>query len=312
MTEERKSLGKGLRALIREIPEVQLKPITEVIGIPDKITDKNEPIQNDEEFQWLGIAQITPGKYQPRENFNDDRIRGLADSIKEKGLIQPIVVKRVTENQYELIAGERRLRAAQQIGMERVPALVREVSEGEALELALIENIQREDLTPIEEAKAYQRLSTEFHLTHEEIGQKVGKDRPTISNAIRLLSLPHEIQQYLNEGKLQAGHARAILVLKDESEQFEFAHRVIRENWTVRQAERWAAPVVPKVTKTRRKKSYLAPNDPHLLEMEERLSKRFGTKVRIEMARVGGRMVIEFYSLEDFERITREFLGSGL
>jgi ParB family chromosome partitioning protein len=303
MTEERKSLGRGLKALIRDLQEVTIikrETLTKALS-------QEMPLPT-EGFQWLGVNQIRTGKHQPRTVFNPNSIKELSTSIKEKGVIQPIVV-REENGEYELIAGERRFLAAQQAGLEKVPAIIRNVSDGEALEIALIENIQRENLNPIEEAKAYHRLSAEFALTQEQIGQKVGKDRATIANAIRLLSLPQEIQQYLLEGKLQAGHARAILMLKEEPAQLNLARRIIRENLTVRQAERWATPVAPKVSKPRRKKNYLAPNDPHLLEMEEKLSKRFGTKVKIETARVGGRIIVEFYSLDDFERITKDFLS---
>ncbi len=304
MAEERRSLGRGLKALIRDLPEVTIikrETLTKALSQEAPL-----PVEG---FQWLEVGQIKTGKHQPRTLFNPESIRELSASIKEKGVIQPIVV-RMENGEYELIAGERRFLAAQQAGLEKVPAIIRNVSDGEALEIALIENIQRENLNPIEEAKAYQRLSVEFALTQEQIGQKVGKDRATIANTIRLLSLPQEVQQYLLEGKLQAGHARAILMVKEETAQLELARRIIRENLTVRQAERWAAPVVPKVSKPRRKKNYLAPDDPHLLEMEEKLSKRFGTKVKIETARVGGRIIIEFYSLDDFERIAKDFWGS--
>ncbi len=305
MTEQRKSLGRGLRALIRDLPEVSI-----IAGETlTKALFSQEALLPTEGFQWLEGAQIRTGKHQPRTVFNPESIRELSASIKEKGVIQPVVVRRTEDGEYELIAGERRFLAAQQAGLEKVPAIIRNVSDGEALEIALIENIQRENLNPIDEGKAYQRLSAEFSLTQEQIGQKVGKDRATIANAIRLLSLPQEIQQYLLEGKLQAGHARAILMVKEETARLELARRIIRENLTVRQAERWATPVTPKMSKPRRKKNYLAPDDPHLLEMEEKLSERFGTKVKIETARVGGRIVVEFYSLDDFERITKDFLS---
>jgi ParB family chromosome partitioning protein len=306
MTEERKSLGRGLKALIRDLPEVAIikrEALTEALS-----QQEAAPLPT-EGFQWLEVGQIRTGKHQPRTVFNPESIRELSTSIKEKGVIQPVVVRKTEDGEYEMIAGERRFLAAQQAGLEKIPAVIRNVSDGEALEIALIENIQRENLNPIEEAKAYHRLSAEFALTQEQIGQKVGKDRATIANAIRLLSLPQEIQQYLLEGKLQAGHARAILMLKEEPAQLNLARRIFRENLTVRQAERWATPVAPKVSKPRRKKNYLAPNDPHLLEMEEKLSKRFGTKVKIETARVGGRIIVEFYSLDDFERITKDFLS---
>lgn len=306
MAEERRSLGRGLKALIRDLPEVSIikrETLTKALS-------QQETTLPAEGFQWLEICQVRTGKHQPRTVFNPESIRELSASIKEKGVIQPVIVRKTEDGEYELIAGERRFLAAQQVGLEKVPTIIRNVSDGEALEIALIENIQRENLNPIEEGKAYQRLSVEFALTQEQIGQKVGKDRTTIANAIRLLSLPQEVQQYLLEGKLQAGHARAILMLKEEAAQLDLARRIIRENLTVRQAERWATPVVTKVSKPRRKKNYLAPDDPHLLEMEEKLSKRFGTKVKIETARVGGRIIVEFYSLDDFERITKEIAGS--
>ena len=318
MAEERKSLGRGLKALIRDLPEVAILTGATGLASPELppqrealtkalLQQQEAPIPS-EGFQWLEVGQIKTGKHQPRTVFNPESISELSASIKEKGVIQPVVVRKTDNGEYEFMAGERRFLAAQQAGLEKIPAIIRNVSDGEALEIALIENIQRENLNPIEEGKAYQRLSNEFALTQEQIGQKVGKDRATVANSIRLLSLPEEIQQYLLEGKLQAGHARAILMVKEETARLELARRIIRENLTVRQAERWAAPAAPKVSKPRRKKNYLAPDDPHLLEMEEKLSKRFGTKVKIETARVGGRIIVEFYSLDDFERIVKDFL----
>ncbi|MBI4378440.1 MAG: ParB/RepB/Spo0J family partition protein, partial [Nitrospinae bacterium] len=209
---QRRALGKGLKALI---PDVD-KSRGEILEIP--------------------IEDVRPNRYQPRKMFNDNRLAELVDSIKEKGIVQPIIVQRIDDG-YELIAGERRWRAAQKAGMDKIPALVRVVTGEESLELALIENIQRENLNPLEEARAYQRLANEFQLTQEEISKKVGKDRSSVANYLRLLKLPQEIQDSISNEELTMGHARAILSLPSVKEQIHLKDRIIKRGMSVREVE---------------------------------------------------------------------------
>ncbi len=272
----RQALGKGLGALIPE------KTMWEPDGKKLLLT--------------CGIEEIQPNLMQPRKNFPDEKIRELADSIREKGILQPLMVRRRGEK-YELIAGERRWRAAQRAGIKEVPILVKDVSESEMLELSLIENIQREDLNPIEEAEAYKRLIEQFHLTHEEISQKVGKDRTTVSNSIRLLKLPPEVKQSLAEGKLTVGHARAFLGLEGLDKQRALLRRLLLGGLSVRQTEN--------LIKRLRSKGRSAPRktNPEWVSLVEELQRSLGTRVKIFGQRKRGKIQIEYYSAEELDRI---------
>lgn len=275
---EKKALGKGLGALI---PEIEHKAHTE------------------EKVAYLPVDDIIPSRFQPRENFDEDALAELAASIKEKGVVQPVLVRRHNGG-YELIAGERRLRAVKSLGVKEIPAIIRDTSDTEALEISLIENLQREDLNPIEEARSYERLIGEFSFTQEKIAQEVGKDRTSVSNALRLLRLPDQIQSRLRDGSISAGHGRAILTLSSEQEQVKFANLIIKKGLSVREAEEYVAK---KTQGSRRKK--FAHRDPHITELEEELQKLLGTRVKILHAKKRGKIQIEYYSHEDFERILR-------
>ncbi len=275
---ERKVLGRGLETLIPE----SARPLLE----------KEEKIVN------LDIAQIKPSTFQPRANFNPQHLKELMDSIREKGVVQPVLV-RPSESGYELIAGERRFRAVKNLGYTKIPVIIKAVNNEEALELSLIENIQRQDLNAIEEAHAYQRLGQEFHLTQEQIAQAVGKDRVTITNTLRLLKLPQKIQDYLIRGELTAGHARAILALATEEEQLKFCQRIISQGLSVREAEN----LTKKETLVKSHKRKLLAKDHHLAALEEELQRVLGTKVRIHHKQKRGIIVIDYYSHADLERI---------
>lgn len=272
----RQALGKGLGALIPE------KTITEV--------DAKKT------FQICGIEEIQPNPHQPRKNFADQKLQELVDSIREKGILQPLVVRRKGIG-YELIAGERRWRAAQKAGIKEVPVLVKEVKESELLELSLIENIQRENLNPIEEAEAYKGLLEHFHLTQEEISKRVGKDRTTVTNTIRLLKLPPEIRQSLADGVITMGHARAFLSLESPEKQKLAIKKVLADDLNVRQTENL-------MKRLRAKKQPTAPKDhTQWNPVVEDLQRVLGTKVRIVGQGKRGKIEIEFYSLEELDRI---------
>jgi len=272
----RQALGKGLGALIPD------KPLAEGEG--------------KKSFFTCGIEEIQPNPFQPRKTFNEEPLQELVQSIREKGILQPLVVRRKGER-YELIAGERRWRAAQKAGIKEVPILVRNVSESELLELSLIENIQRENLNPIEEAEAYKGLAEQFHLTQEDISQKVGKDRATVANALRLLKLPPEIKQSLAEGKVTVGHARALLGLDSPEKQRAAWRKVLSGGLSVRQTENLIKRLRPKTS------AGAAKSTPEWESLVDELQRSLGTRVRIVGRKKRGRIEIDFYSPEELERI---------
>jgi ParB family chromosome partitioning protein len=282
-----KRLGKGLSALIPE--EVQSK---DVVDVPD-----SHLIQ-------ISVAKVKPNPYQPRINFDKQALNELKDSIKEKGLIQPITVRKVNSH-YELIAGERRLRAAIEVGLDKLPAYIMEVeTKEEMLELAIVENVQRERLNPIEQANAYQRLLKECKLTQDEIAQKIGKDRTTITNMLRLLRLPKQIQKSVEEGLISVGHARTLLALEDKDQQIQLWGKIIKNDISVRKLEKMVKEVSqlkPKLSIKTKKKSV------HILKIEDNLRDVFGTKVSVRPKNEGGSIEIEFYSPEDLNRILEIF-----
>ncbi len=280
---EKRVLGKGLKALI-----------------PDDVPQKSESrgaIQ-------LKISEIIPGRFQPREVFDPDKLKELVLSIKEKGVIQPVIVRPKGDG-YELIAGERRLRAAKALGITQVPAIIKDVKDDEALEIALIENIQRDNLNPIEEAKAYQRLSEEFSMTQEQISEKVGRDRASISNMMRLLRLPDKIKEEIYLGRVSMGHAKAILMLDSEQSQLELCLKIIRRGLSVREAEYFVKrKIVGKARPARPRK-----HSTEVRAVEEELQRILGTKVTLLHNNKRGKILIEYYSNEDLERLLNLLRG---
>ena len=245
------------------------------------------------------VDRIIPNRFQPRGQFKD--LEGLAASIKENGVIQPVIV---TEDQgnYQLVAGERRWRAAQMAGITRIPAILRNVSDDRKLELALVENIQRQELNPLEEARAYELLLSDLQLTQEEVAKRVGKDRSTITNQLRLLKLPKKIQELIEDGVLNGGHARALLALPDDSRQIEAAEKVVAELLTVREAEELVRKLTSHARPTPRTP---VPRDPNVEAAEERLTRTLGTKVRIvEGKKKGtGKIEIDYYTEDELDRL---------
>jgi len=275
---KRKALGKGLSALI---PDAE----------PQKEGGRKD-------FFTLDVEEITPLRYQPRRDFDAEKIAELSASIKEKGIIQPLIV-RESEDGYELIAGERRLRAAIKAGLKQVPVVIKDVSDSEALQIALIENIQREDLNPIEEAMVYQRLINEFELTQDEMAQKVGKDRTTVTNSLRLLTLPEPVKEDLVRGLITTGHARALLSLPDSKSIIKARDIIIAKGMSVRETEALAKRTKEDERKVEKDKVA----DPYLLDLEDELTRAIGTKVKISVRGKGGKIEIEYYSQEELERI---------
>lgn len=285
--EKRKALGKGLQALIPNI-----KPDVETAISSGAGAEKGEY-----HIVYLGISDIRPGPYQPRSDFNREKMQELVSSIKEKGVVQPILVRK-TDLGYEVIAGERRLRAVKSLGIKKIPAIVKEVDDVNAIELGLIENIQREDLNPIEEARAYERLSNNFGFTQGQIAQAVGKDRTSVTNTLRLLNLPAKIQKFVLDDLLTMGHARALLSVTDPYRQMKICKRIIKKGLSVREAEQLVRPPIP----SRRSSVYRAV-DPHIRATEEELQQTLGTRVRIHHGKKRGRVIIEYFSIADLERI---------
>lgn len=244
----------------------------------------------------IPVSKIRTNKYQPRVDFNSEKLHELMNSIKEKGVVQPVLVRRAADG-YELIAGERRLRAVKSLGIEKIPAIVRNVQDVDMLEISLIENIQREELNPLEEAHAFQRFITEFEFTQDKIAKVLGKDRSTIANTIRLLSLPKKIQEYISKNAITAGHARAILMLPTENDQLRVANLVIRKGLSVRETEALAS----KGGRTARKAT--AGSDHSITDIEAHLQRVLGTRVRIFHGKKRGRIQIEYYSTEDLNRL---------
>ena len=287
MTEKRSGLGRGLSALI---PEAEVEA---------------------SEFRRVPVAQVHPNPSQPRKDFDTERLEELAASIREVGILQPIVVRASGENTYTIVAGERRFRAAKLAELPEIPILLRtDDSDVGLLTEALIENVQREDLGPLEVAAGYKQLLEDFGLTHEQVASRVGKSRPTVTNAIRLLQLPASIQGMLERGELAPGHARPLLTLDDSAFAAHIAEKTAAEGWSVRQVEEAVrarvegtdqpevSPVKPRV-----------PRPAAMIELEERLSEHLGSRVKITYGRRGGRLVVGYRDLDDLERIYRRFFG---
>lgn len=288
---KRRALGRGLGALIRDTPSSAAPP-----------AERRVP-----------IAEIRPNPRQPRRYFDEERIAELAESIQHQGILQPLVVRKLTDG-YELIIGERRFRAAQRAGLERVPVIIKDVSDAESLEMALVENIQREELTPIEEALAYRQLMEEFHFTQEEVANRVGKSRPVVTNLLRVLNLPEEIKDEVDRGHISVGHARALLGLDTPEQQLEMARKIMRQGLSVRETE----TLVSQSSEPPLSIAAQVPQGPlpqgvgihiHVAALEEDLMHALGTKVRLLPKKKGGRIEIEYYSNEELEGLVRRLKG---
>lgn len=270
-----KGLGKGINALF-----------------PGESLASVETIEN------IHLKSIQPNPYQPRKNFDDAAIQELSDSIKEHGILQPIIIRK-KGTVYEIVAGERRFRAAKLAGLKEIPAIVRDLTDNETMELAILENLQREDLTPIEEAEAYSKLMENLKMTQEQLAFRLGKSRPYIANHVRLLGLPEKVREMLTLGTLSMGHGRTLLGLQKKGQIFPTAERTIKEGLNVRQLEQLVQRLnedVPRETKTEKKDLFLEARESHLRDY-------FGTSVKIKKTKDKGKIEIEFFSEEDLERI---------
>lgn len=254
---------------------------------------------NRESVSELELTRIIPNKYQPRQFFEDTALQELAESIREHGVIQPIIVRYINDGAYELVAGERRWRAAQIAGLNKIPVVIKDLSNEKSLEIALIENLQRENLNPVESAQGYQRLTEEFGLTQEEIAARIGKERSTVTNYLRLLTLPDKIQEYLSRSVITTGHAKAILSFTNRNDQLRFAEYIVKKGASVRETEllakRWGIK--------KGKKKVVESKNVAIRDVELRLQRTLGTKVRIQEEKKGGKIVVEYYSTDDLTRI---------
>ena len=285
------ALGKGLSALISTRPATPL-------ASPAPATEKGERVQQ------LAPTLLTPSPLQPRKVFKEDELRELADSIREHGVLQPLICRK-SGDVFELIAGERRWRASQLVGIEKLPVIVREASDRDVLELALIENLQRAELNPLEEAKAYLRLVEEFSLKQEDISRSVGRSRAAVANSIRLLDLAPELQTWLSQERLSVGHAKVLLSLRSHEEQVAAAEEILRKGLTVRGTETLVAQIADAKGKEKRTKSPKANARlaPAIQRLQNRLQHHFGTHVALQHNEKRGRIEIEYYGKEDLERI---------
>lgn len=282
---EKKGLGRGLGALIPSGDNAERAAVNEI-----------------------EIERISKNPYQPRKTFNDEKFQELVESVRVHGVLQPVVVRVAGSGQYELVAGERRLRASIAAGLKRVPAVIRELTDEQSLQVALIENLQREDINAMEAAQAYKRLADEFGLSQEELAFSIGKSRSAVANTMRLINLPASVQVELAKGAISEGHARAILSLSDEAEQVDLCHKIISSGLSVRESERMARewPMSAGIGGTKgvvSRETLPASPDPNLLEVESRLREVLGTKVNLVKNKERGRIEIEFYSDDELERL---------
>ncbi len=288
----KRGLGKGLGALIPTPEVVEYNPEQDVV-------------------LEISVEEIIPNSFQPRKEFDPEKLQELASSIQEHGVIQPVIVRpRLNNTGYELVVGERRLRACKMIGLEKIPAVIKTLSDQEMTEIALIENIQRENLNPVEEAKAYKRLIEEFGLTQEEVAKKVGKSRPFVANFLRLLQLPSDILDLLADGKVTVGHVRPLLSLVNESLQRQVVKEILERNLSVRETEE----TVKKIIKDKTSKRILKKKNtsPVFLDLQEQLQNKFGTKVLIKDSGKRGKIEIEYYNYDDLQRIIDMIVGQQL
>jgi ParB family transcriptional regulator, chromosome partitioning protein len=286
------ALGKGLSALISS------RPAATPVASPTPVEEKGERVQP------LAVGSLTPSPLQPRKNFREEELIELADSIREHGILQPLICRQAGDR-FELIAGERRWRAAQRLGLESVPVIVREASDRDVLELALIENLQRAELNPVEEAKAYLRLAEEFAMKQEDISRRVGRSRASVANAMRLLDLAPQLQTWLSQERLTVGHAKVLLALRSQEEQLAAAEEILRKGLTVRGSETLVSQLLEFAGKTRKAKNSKTSQGvtQALQSVQNRLQHHFGTHVALHHGDKRGRIEIEYYGNDDLNRL---------
>lgn len=293
--QQRKALGRGLDTLI--------PADTEIAEEASILVPKSIAINIGERIKTAPIETIVPNRLQPRKVFDEEKIKELADSIKEQGIIQPLIVTQISTGRYELIVGERRLRAAKLAGLPEVPIIIKNVDTEEMLELSIIENVQREDLNPIEEANAIQELTDQFNYTQDEIAARLGKSRTAVANTLRLLNLPKVIQDDIAGGRMSAGHARALLSLNHLQDQLRLRERILNAALTVRDIERMIQNLKPQASRASKKSNVSL--TPQMKFISDEITKKLATKIRLEpdKEKKGGRIVIEYYTPQDLDRI---------
>jgi ParB family chromosome partitioning protein len=333
VAQQRRGLGRGLGALIPEAPRQETTaspqpgagvpasngagpspgsvgargyaPGPDIVFAPDESADVGLRQVAGAYFEEVAVGSIAPNPRQPRRTFDEEALEELAASITEVGLLQPVVVRKLSEGSYELVMGERRWRASQQAGLEFIPAIVRETPDTDMLRDALLENLHRQQLDPLEEAAAYQQLLDDFGATHEQLAQRVGRSRPHISNTLRLLNLPPAVQRRVAAGVISAGHARALLSLDDSLSQERLAQRIVAEGLSVRSVEEIVALGADNPAKPTRPPARSKPVAPALRHLSDRLSDLFETRVKVEMGRSKGKITVEFATIDDLERIVK-------
>ena len=298
MPQQRRGLGKGLGALIPSAP------VTAAAAGADAGTVAGRAEVAGAYFDEIAVDAIAPNPRRPRQVFDEDALAELSESIQAVGLLQPVVVRKTTGDRYEIVMGERRWRACQLAGLPAIPAIVRATSDDDLLRDALMENLHREQLNPLEEAAAYQQLLDDFAATHDDLARRIGRSRPHITNTIRLLNLPPGVQKRVAAGILSAGHARALLSVEDPLVQEQLAHRIVAEGLSVRAVEEIVA-LGAQSARNRRQPRGKAPVAPGLKDLADRLSDVFETRVKVELGQRKGKIVVEFASLDDLERIVR-------
>lgn len=307
MAQQKRGLGKGLGALIPTAPGADALAAVGR-GQAEQSTSLDLPRSADVAgayFDEIPISAIAPNPRQPRQIFDEDAIAELAESIRAVGLLQPIVVRRTDPGSYEIVMGERRWRACQAAEINAVPAIVRQTLDEDLLRDALIENLHRQQLNPLEEAAAYQQLLDDFKATHEELASRIGRSRPHITNTIRLLNLPPAVQRRVAAGVLSAGHARALLAIADPDVQEQLAHRIVAEGLSVRAVEEIVAMGGGEAAKPRRQANRKQPVAPGLANLASKLSDVLDTRVKVELGQRKGKIVVEFASLDDLDRIVQ-------
>jgi ParB family chromosome partitioning protein len=302
----RGGLGRGLDALIPSSPQEDREPAGEAAGQEPK-TEERAPVSSGPRFEQLSLDRIDPNPRQPRGSFGEEPLQELTTSIEAVGVLQPIVV-RPSGERYQIVMGERRVRAARAAGLERIPAIVRTTEDNQMLRDALLENVHREDLNPLEEAAAYEQLLLDFGITQEELAARLGRSRPVIANAMRLLRLPGSVQRRIAARTLSAGHARAVASLEDPVQQERLADRIVAEGLTVRMAEELAQRIKngePLLGPDERARVRVRPTmqAPGMADLAERLSDRLETRVRVQLGKRKGKVLIEFATLDDLQRI---------
>ncbi len=290
---KRRALGKGLDSLL---PRVQAPAAS-------ADTESGKPRE-------IPLDQIEPNPFQTRSHVSEDQLAELAASIVANGVVQPVLVRPLASGRFQLIAGERRWRASQLAGKETIPAILRQVSDEQAMEITIVENLQRADLNPMEQARAFERLAREFHMTQEQMATRTGKDRATVANFLRLLRLPASVQARVEAGDLSFGHARALLAFEHAEEIEKAAQRIVALSLNVRQTETYVQGLMHPERAAKKEPKPEPPNDPNVREVQERLQRALGLKVQIEDHNGRGKVIIEYAKLEDFDTLLEQLAGS--